>query len=216
MQELAVSLSVLFTLTFQIFAILNPMSVIPTYLVLTEGLSVSERRSIVLKAIIVILFIATLVLLAGNAFLNLLGVSINAFRFAGGMLLLISALDMFSGISRGKRLDDPLAHSMSSSRRNAELTELAAVPLATPLLLGPGTITLILTLSLEEPPVEVFLAIVMATIVSGVILAVSTFLHTIIHESGIKVLGRLMALVVSAIAIEFMHSSLAAWGLFSS
>ena len=199
--------------TLQLIAILNPISVIPTYLALTEQMSNKERHTIIVKAVIIIILIGSGVLLIGRTFLNSLGVTLDAFRFAGGALLLLSAIDMFSGMPRSKRLGDPLKEANTPAKRGEELTELAAVPLATPLLPGPGTITLILTLALQNNILVVWIAIIGAVLVSGIILLISIPLTNILHESGIKVLGRLMSLVVAAVAIEFIHIALLNWGI---
>ena len=125
----------------KIFAILNPISILPIFLALSQERSELEKQKIVGGAVTIAFIISIVVILIGQYILTFIGISINSFRFAGGILLLLSAIDMFSGLARGKK-PDPESEDMG-------ILEIATVPLATPLLLGPGTITLLLTLTYQ-------------------------------------------------------------------
>ena len=189
----------------KIFAILNPISIIPIFLSLSQDRSESDKQKIVAGATGVAFIIALVIIFIGQYILKFVGITIESFTFAGGILLLLSAIDMFSGIARGKKLDP--------ETENMGLLDLATVPLATPLLLGPGTIALLLTLTYQIPILDILISTSIALILSGILLALGVYIKRIIKDSGIKLLARLMSLIVASVAIELMHASLVTWGI---
>ncbi len=203
-----------FVLAFQIFAILNPMAVTPVLISMTEKLEPKHRRFIVVRSTTIVLVLAIAILFLGRAFLDLLSVPISSFRLAGGLLFLISALKTFLTEDRSKTMARTMErdHEQVSSD---QLTELAAVPFALPLLLGPGTITLILTISTQYSMTPIFFAIIIAVVLSGLFLLSSDMLIKVLRPIGIRVLARLMALVVASVGVEFIHLSLIDWGIAS-
>ncbi len=201
-------------LTFQLFAILNPMAVTPVLLSMTDQLEAHQRRFIVIRSTIIVMILSIGILFLGRAFLELLGVPISSFRFAGGLLFLLSALRTF--MTETTKESTSQATMKAKEVTEVELTEIAAVPLALPLLLGPGTITLILTLSTNYPLLPVFMAIIIAVLLSGAFLLSSNIMMKLLKPIGIRILARLMALVVASVGIEFIHQSLIDWGIAAS
>lgn len=130
---------------------------------------------------------------------------------AGGIFLLLSAIDMFSGIARGKSITDNY-----NSEEKEDILDIATFPLATPLLLGPGTITLLLTFAHESDQVGILSSAFLALIASGFILLLGIYLKNLLRDSGVKLLSRLMALIVASVAIEFIHATLLIWGIASN
>lgn len=189
----------------KIFAILNPISILPIFLALSQDRSEMDKQKIVAGAVSIAFVISVVVIFIGQYVLTFIGISIDSFRFAGGILLLLSAIDMFSGLSRGKK-PDPEAEDMG-------IMEIATVPLATPLLLGPGTITLLLTLTYQSPTPDILISTSIAMILSAIILGLGIYIKRIIHDGGIKLLARIMALLVASVAVELMHASLVVWGI---
>ena len=96
------------------------------------------------------------------------------------------------------------------------LLDIATVPLATPLLLGPGTIALLLTLTYQVAIVDILISTSIALLLSGLLLALGVYIRRVIKDSGIKLLSRLMSLIVASVAIELMHASLVVWGIASA
>ncbi len=193
----------------QIFAILDPIALIPIFSVLTKDYTPHERKKIAIGATAIALGLAVGVIFIGDLVLAYIGVSLGSFRLAGGILLLISAIDMFSGLPRGKKISD-----IDDSEIPPEKPfELASVPLATPLLLGPGTITLLVTLSHQIDLVSLLIASTSAIIISGLILMSSNWVEKLLSDSGVKLLSRLMALIVASVAVEFIHLTLVEWKL---
>ncbi len=177
----------------QLLAIMNPFSALPTFLSLTEHLSLEERRSIVSKAFFTSVFLVLLFTFLGNYVLLAFSISITSLRIGGGILLMAIALDMLGGMPRTKRI---------------EASDMAVVPLATPMIIGPGTITTILLLTSREISIINTLLVTVA----GLAAAATTFLLlrysgkilSIIPSSTIRAMGRFMSLIIASIAVEMI------------
>ena len=191
----------------KIFAVLNPISVIPIFLALSQNRTEQEKMKIIIGAITIALIISIIVIFIGSYILEFVGISLASFRVAGGILLLLSAIDMFSGLARGKKPNPDPDFADESAM------DIATVPLATPLLLGPGTITLLITVSYEYFIFDILIATILALLISGFFLITSIYIKRFLKDGGIKLLSRLMALIVASVAIELIHSSLLVWGI---
>ena len=120
------------------FLVVEPISLVPLFASLTEGASDSYRRRMAIKAVLVAGGIILLFALTGAAFLGALGISIDAFRIFGGLLLFLVALEMVFARESGTRTS---TDEQAESRRRADIS---VFPLAFPFLSGPGALTTIL------------------------------------------------------------------------
>ncbi|MEM4851907.1 MAG: MarC family protein, partial [Desulfurococcaceae archaeon] len=120
----------------QLFAIMNPFSVLPFFVSVVEGLGKREVDSIVRKAMVAGLLIVVTFTIAGKYILEAFNISIAGLRVGGGILLIVLALDMLGEEPRTKKMDP---------------RDIAVVPIATPLIIGPGTITTIMLLVAARP-----------------------------------------------------------------
>jgi multiple antibiotic resistance protein len=132
---------------------MNPISTIPTFLIYTGKLKEDERRKITSTTTLIVIVLLLTFTLFGPLILAALDVSVTNFRFGGGILLLILAIDMLGGMSRSKTID---------------IKQVAVVPLATPLLVGPGTMTTLIVLSNAYAIVNV--------LIGGLIAAIGVYL----------------------------------------
>jgi len=146
---------------------------------------------------IVIVLILTFTLF-GPLILSALDVSVTNFRFGGGILLLILAIDMLGGMSRSKAID---------------VKQVAVVPLATPLLVGPGTMTTLIVLSGTYPIINVLVGGLIAAVGVYLTLRFSPILVSAVGSNGVQALSRIMAVVLAAIASQMIHSALVEWGI---
>ncbi|MEM0004331.1 MAG: MarC family protein [Desulfurococcaceae archaeon] len=190
-QEIVLTFVAYFT---QLLAIMNPFSVVPTFITLTEGLSKKEVNAIVRKATIAGLIIVIVFAVAGKYILEAFNVSIAGLRVAGGIVLMTIALDMLGEEPRTKRMDPK---------------DIAVVPIATPLIIGPGTITTILLLVSSKPGdlvnhVLVLVAGILACLISFGILRISEYLVKVLRTSTIRAIGRFMALIIAGVAVEMI------------
>ncbi len=184
-------------ITGQIFAILNPISVIPTFLSITEDLEVVERHRIVRNSSFAVLIIALALALGGSYLLSFLHVSISSLQVGGGILLMAIAIEMLGGLPRTKSLE---SHA-----------EVAIVPIATPLLVGPGTMTTIIVLSGFVPLLLLIVSILIVTFVTYFLLRYSEILVRVLGRNGIRALGRFMTIIIAAFAAQLIYSGVTEW-----
>ena len=178
----------------QLLAIMNPFSVIPTFLAFTQDLSPTDVKSVLRKATIAGLVIVVVFTLLGKYILEVFNISIASLRVGGGVILMVLAVDMLGEEVRTKKVYSG---------------DIAVVPIATPLIIGPGTITTILLLTSSRPGdivnlTLVLIAGILACITSFKILALSNILIKYLKTSTVRALGRFMALIIAGVAVEMI------------
>lgn len=185
------------TITGKIFAILNPISVIPTFLSLTEGISSSHRNRITRNSYITILIMTLALAFGGNSLLKFFNVDMASIQVGGGILLMAISLEMLGGMPRTKTLES--------------YDEIAIVPIATPLLVGPGTMTTIIVLSATTWIVYLVISIFIATTITYLILRYSEILVKVLGRNGIRAFGRFMSIIIAAFAAQLIYSGITTW-----
>lgn len=192
-----------------LFVVVDPVSMAPVFMVLTHGASAAFRRRMAIKGVLIAGGILFFFLLVGDALLKVLGVSLSAFRIAGGLLMFLVALDMVFPKNFHMRAPS------DEERQEAELRQdISVFPLAFPLLAGPGALTtLMLMLPAQERGDPLHYAFVGAVIL-GVLLitAISLLLAGKITvwmgETGANLLSRLLGLVLAALSVQFVLDGL--------
>ncbi|MEZ0345306.1 MAG: MarC family protein [Infirmifilum sp.] len=187
-------------MTAQLYAVLNPVSVLPTFASLVGGLGQAEKAEAVKKASVYVLTLMVVFAVSGGVLLSFLNVSIASLRFGGGVLLMVIAIDMLSGISRTKMLE------------NTE--ESLIVPIATPLLVGPGTMTTLVVLTATHGLLKTLPATVAAALLVYLTLRFGDLLLEVAGKNVVRSMGRFMAVIIASISAEMIHSALLEWGLF--
>ncbi len=189
--------------TVQIFAILNPVSVIPTFLAMAEGRSQEELRDIVRIVGVTIFALMVVFAVLGDLILQFMSISVDDLRFGGGILLMIISMDMLRGMARTKTL---------------EKVEFAVVPISTPLLVGPGTITTVVILSADLKAsygplgvVIVIAAVAITAALTYLIMRYASPLTKYLGINGIRALGRFMAIIIAATAADMIHKAISDW-----
>ncbi|MGD9293294.1 MAG: MarC family protein [Roseobacter sp.] len=189
------------------FVVIDPIGLTPLFVALTRGRTDAARKRIAYRATL----IAVLVLLAfaafGEAVLSFVGISMPAFRVAGGILLFLTALDMLferrtkrrEGRSEEEDGDDP-----------------SVFPLAIPLIAGPGAIASVILLMGQRPGLE---GTVMVLGVTGAVMVIVLCLFMIsgpieraLGKTGITVVTRLLGMLLAALSVQFVLDGLAAFG----
>lgn len=183
-----------------IFVMADPFGNIPIFLGLTGGMSGTERRYVITKASVIATIILAIFALVGKPFMDVLAISLNSLRIAGGILLLFIAFDMLMGSeTRAKRTDGPYEEE--------DFDSIAVTPMATPLITGPGAMTVTMVYMNEAAGVDKLLimgAILIAMAGSWLIVVNSDLLYGFIHKDGARVLTKIMGIVLAAIATEMM------------
>ena len=188
--------TVLFKAFIAVFVIADALGNAPLFLVLTKGMEIEQRNKVVDKASVV----ATLVLLAfafaGQAILDYLNISIGSLEVAGGLLLLLIALQMLNG-----EIDTPIVE---------QERDVAITPLAFPLLAGPGTLTTVMLLMSQSPEarISVVIGIVAAMIVTWFIVRQASRIDKFIGAEGAVIITQLLGFLLAALAVEIGSSGI--------
>ena len=186
-----------------LFVIIDPVGLTPVFLALTQGHGSAERRTIGRRAILVSFGILTVFGLMGEAVLHFVGISMPAFRIAGGILLLLTALDMLFE-RRTKRRD----HTAEEEER----PDPSVFPLAIPLLAGPGAITTtILLVGEASGPLEatgVFICVALVLAVVALFFRSAGLMERLLGRTGTTVVTRLLGMLLAALAVQFVLDGL--------
>lgn len=184
-----------------IFVVVEPFGVAPMFASMTAGRSTQEVRGIALRASLVGTFVLLSFALFGGRLLGALHVELDAFRAAGGLLLLLTALDMLRG--RGKECRCSKAELAAAARQD----DIAVVPVAVPLLAGPGSMATVMVLVADGGALQtaiVVAAILLVFVISYVVLRAAGRLQRWTGPSVVAVVERVLGLLLAAIAIQFV------------
>ena len=199
MTPLDFTISALVTL----FVVVDPIGLAPTFLAVTEGLPRRAKRSVALRASIIAGAILIGVALLGDWLFRTLGISLPAFRIAGGLLLFAIAFEMVFGI-RMRREGQAAEEAVEEHVRNV-----AAFPLAIPLLAGPGAITAVVLLAGRAAGNLLLTGLVLGVVV---VVAASCFvafilagrISRLLGMTGNIVLSRLLGVLLAALAVQYV------------
>jgi len=196
----------LFFATFSaLFSVVNPLGAMPVYLALTQNDSPGWRRVQLRKAAIYLACILVVFFLVGTYILNFFGITIEGLRIAGGLIITKSGFDLLR--SKGS-YEKGRAITKKVKEEALHKTDISFSPLAMPMLSGPGSISLLISLALEISAFWEYAAIIGAivaiAVVSYLILRISPKLVRFLGESGINSLSRMMGFIVLAIGIQFI------------
>jgi len=192
----------LLTLTSVLF-IVNPISVIPTYLVITQKETDQQRARTAKRACISAAAILVAFAIAGRQIFSIFGITIDAFRVAGGLILWVVAMDMLHGERRTQEGQQEIAEGATKE-------DVALAPLAMPMLAGPGAISTVMVLASQADAmaekIVVYLAVLVTMAIAWIVLRVGDKVVARMGETGIRVMTRIMGLLLAAIAMQFVIS----------
>jgi multiple antibiotic resistance protein len=191
-----------------LFFVVDPVAAVPFFLAMTRKDSVEKRRETALRAAVTTGIVLSSFALAGAWVFRILGISIGAFKIAGGVVLLLLALDMIRTQPSRTRITE------GEVEAGADQEDVAIVPLAMPLLAGPGSIaTAIVLMSRARAgpwwhALPVLGAILATALASYLILAGAARTERVLGRTGLAILERAAGLLLVAIAIQFMLDGL--------
>jgi len=189
-----------------LLAIVNPLAIVPFFIHYTQGFTLEQRRRTVTTAAITTFLVIAASALLGLRILEFFGISLASFQVGGGMLLLISSLNMLNAQPAEAK---PNSHELEDGAQKAAMgASIAVVPLTIPLLTGPATIS---TVVIYADQARTWLQLT-ALVGYGVVIGVATWLALALAEpisrvlgrTGINVMTRLMGLILAALAVEVM------------
>ena len=190
-----------------LFSVLNPLGAIPIFVGLTQDDSKQERSRISFWAAINVFIILTISYFIGKYVLAFFGISIDALRIAGGIIIVSSGFSLLTGNFSKKRGVGKKVTSDAMNRNDIALT-----PLAIPMLAGPGSMSLLIAMYQEHHEVsqKVITCVAIFSVAFSIFLILKSahYLSRILGASGIVAISRIIGFIVIAIGIQYIISAL--------
>jgi multiple antibiotic resistance protein len=186
-----------------LLVVLDPIGLAPTFLAITHGLSQQDRRRVAIRGCLIAAGILIGSALIGDRLLGALGISLPAFRIAGGLLLFSIASEMVFGLRIGRQ-SETAERAIEERVRN-----IAAFPLAIPLMAGPGAITATVLLAGRADGQAILFAELIGSILVVVcaclvVFTVAARIEKLLGITGNVVLSRLLGVLLAALAVQFV------------
>jgi len=189
-----------------LFALINPIGIVPIFISITEDHTQEEKNKIAFKAVIFAFFVLIIFSLIGDLIFSFYGITIHAFRVAGGIILFKISLDMIES-KRSRTRTTPI-----EEKEAEEKNEIAYSPLGVPLIAGPGSIASMMILSSESSQwshrINFFLALGCVLLITLLIFKLSKYLSKTFGRSGLRIMQRVMGLILMVISIEFIFKGI--------
>lgn len=191
-----------FALFLQYYFVLTPFFVLAVFLALTDGISQKNLNAFAIRTTIAIVAVTDCLFLFGPAIFKVFGVTLDAFRIGSGALLFLSALSLVNG-------------KVSVPNNSGDLNDLAVVPLAIPITVGPGSVGLLIVLSLEtHGAMDIALTtgtLTLSAVCIGAMLFFCRAIHRCIGKAGINMLSKLTGLILASLSCQMMFTGAAAF-----
>ena len=186
-----------------LFALVNPVGIVPIFISITEEYSTKEKNKIILNSIVFAFFVLLSFSLIGDLIFSFYGTTIHAFKIAGGIILFKISLDMVES-KRSRTKTTP-----SEEKEAEDKKEVAYTPLGIPLIAGPGSIASIMILYSETNgdinyKIHLFTALICVLLITLFTFRVSKYLLKTFGKSGLRIMQRIMGLILMVISIEFI------------
>jgi len=195
-----------------VFFLVDPFAALPTFLVIAAGADHRERRLLAIKASVTCFVVLTAFAVAGSLIFRFFGITLPAFEIAGGIILLLTGLEMLQA-RRSATHETPGDTAEGVAKEDAGI-----IPLGMPMLAGPGAISTVMVLTGPAPNWwhigTIFVAIAVTSLASYLVLSAADRVRQFLGETGIRILMRLMGLLLTAIAVQFIVNGLADSGVF--
>ncbi len=191
-----------------LFVVIDPPGLIPMFIALTPGMTAEQRRVIGLRSCLIAVLILTLFGLLGEAVLGFIGISMSAFRIAGGILLFLTALDMLFERRTQRREGQSTVHDHDPS----------VFPIAIPLIAGPGAIATMILLVGEsgggwQGILTVHAVMFVVVLMAFLLFLVAGPLERALGRTGTVVITRLLGMLLAALSVQFVIDGIRGTGL---
>lgn len=180
---------------FAVFGVMDPVGNTPFFLTFTRSFSKEERTKLALSAVLYAGGILIVFMFLGNAILSVFQISIESFRIAGGIVLLVLGLKILFGIDTGSKKEE--------AEKNTGI-----MPLATPLIAGPGMVSLVIVLAKEYGYALTLAGVLSNLFLSYVLFLLAPYILKVFGKKEIMVFANMMGLILMAIGVEFIRSAL--------
>ncbi|ADG93493.1 multiple antibiotic resistance (MarC)-related protein [Arcobacter nitrofigilis DSM 7299] len=191
----------IFIATFlKMFFIMTPFFVLSVFLTVTHEATAKERKALAVKVTISVIIMSLVLVFFGKHIFAVFGITLDAFRIGAGALLFLSAVDLIKGNKDSGKVGDK------------DISQLAVVPLAIPVTIGPGTIGILLvmgaTFNDTSSMVMGSLALISAVLVIGFMLYASSIIEKVIGKQGLLVISKITGLFLSALAAQIVFTGI--------
>ena len=189
-----------------IFFLVDPFAAIPAFLVMTSDSVGTRRRRMALRAAWTCFTVLAVFSIAGNFIFSLFGITLPAFKIAGGIILGLIGLDMV----QARR--SPTKETPGDTEESLEKEDVGIIPLGIPMLAGPGSISTVMVLVSQSADWKhkaiIFSTILLTSAISFAVLAAADRVRSFLGDTGIRILTRMMGLLLTAIAVQFILNGL--------
>jgi len=197
--ERAIELVLIFT---SILFIVDPFAVIPTFLAMTARDAPAQRRVLARRGAWTCAITLIAFALGGSLIFKIFGITIGAFKIAGGVLIGLNALDMVQA-RRSQQRETPI-----ETAEGIQKDDIGIMPLGVPMLAGPGAISTVMVLALgaksTAATITVYVSIVLTAVITFLVLSAASIVERRLGQTGMRILTRLMGFVLAAIAVQFI------------
>ena len=185
-----------------ILFIVDPFAVIPTFLAMTVRDTPAQRRVLARRGAWTCAITLIAFAVGGSVIFKIFGITIGAFKIAGGALIGLNALDMVQA-RRSQQRETPV-----ETAEGIQKDDIGIMPLGVPMLAGPGAISTVMVLALGSKSVAataaVYMSIVLTALITFLVLSAASMVERRLGQTGMRILTRLMGLVLCAIAVQFI------------
>ena len=202
---------ILSTYAATLFALLNPLGMLPIFIGYASGLTVGVQRWLSLLVSLTVMGLMLLFLLTGTALLHFFGIDIDSFRMAGGILLLLIGIKIVTADATKGHQNLGLEAMQTDLGQAESVYRQIVIPFALPLLVGPGVIANLILYASEAERIKsatLSLGLIAITVVISVLLLVillsGRFLQRLLGDVGLSILTRILGLLVAAIGMQFL------------
>lgn len=184
----------------KMFFIMTPFFVLSVFLTLTQDATPKEKKALAIKVTISVIIASLILLFFGKHIFSIFGITLDAFRIGAGALLFLTAVELVKGSKDGAKASDK------------DISQLAVVPLAIPVTIGPGTIGILLvmgaTFESKASLIMGSLALVSAVVVIGLMLYTSTLFERLIGKQGLLVISKITGLFLAALSAQIVFTGI--------
>ncbi len=189
-----------------IFFVIDPLANVPVFLSITGELSVAQRRKVALRAALATWVILSFFAIAGGLVFKAFGISLGAFKVAGGIMLLLMSIDMM------RAQPSPTRSTQEERDESRHRDDIAIFPIAIPMLAGPGAIATVMVLIGKAKSVpqrmSVYTAILAVSLITFLVLRSAAYVARALGTTGINLIGRIMGLILAASSMQFVIDGL--------
>ena len=189
-----------------LFSVVNPLGTMPVFIGITEDNTKQERNTTALKASIYMIIILSTAYFGGKFIIQFFGITIESLRIAGGLIIASSGFALLTGTFAKHKGMDKTIHQEALQKEDSSLT-----PLAIPMLAGPGSISLLISLNETHTgwlqTLAIFATITVVGALTYLILRSSHFISSKMGASGLNSVSRIIGFIVIAIGIEYIITS---------